>query len=995
MPILPRQTRLVRVPDLAAYQQAITALALEGGLQEIRRRAVIVPTGAAARQLRRTFEASRSGGAFVPPHLITRDTWYSLMHEAMARVPPRADDVEREMMLYAAAIDARESGAGPPFVIRAGIVAAMLRLYDELRRRDCDLLTFQDRIGRELDKDHADRGAERVARQTRFLAEAFHRYEQRLIAAELLDEHSLAARIRTEGSTAFSHVVITVGDQTAEAGGLWPSDFRLLAETPGLARIDIVATDRMLAAGFFEELEKQLPGFDDTRYADPGGALPTLLVPAPGPHDRESPVTWMYRDREDELHAVVRGVRRLASEGRLLRDRVGIVFQRPLPYLYLAKRAFEGGGVPYLASDALPLAAEPYAAAVDLALEFISSNASRAATAALLRSPAFRFDEGAGRIGPADVTEFEQHVLSLRVPGEPASYRAIAETAAAQSPDAGAASKRSQGGSRSVLRLQRAARAAAVAVRCWDALAAVTDTGGAVGPRLDALMAFLAPHEAPPPADLEARERHLRARAAIVSAIRAIGAAADKHALKLSTEELTATIRRWIEGQTFAPSRGEGGVELVDATAARYGRFDHLRVLGLVESDWPVRPARNVFYGRFLLDQLDWPDEQKRLALAYAAFRDLVCLPSSTLALSAFHLDDDQIVGPSPYVDAVSEAGLPREVDRAAADVALHFPWEALMARPAMAGALAGEAAVWAARRADRGDVTGERYRGQTGACEPGAYSVSALETYLRCPFRYFARQVLKLPEERDDEPGMTPQERGQFLHQVLHTFYASWDASPGGAVTAENLDVALSRFREIADAALAALPPADRAQERTLLLGSAASPGLAERLFHFEMQLPGRAVRRILEERAEGSFEFTGEQGARRITLNAVADRIDVLEGDGLRVIDYKLNRPPDKEIALQLPVYGLCQAQALSDSGGVTRTLTAAAYFSFNHRQDPKVYEGAAIDALLKDGQARLVAAVEAIERGDFPARPGDPRDCKWCPYPSVCRKEYAGDE
>lgn len=994
MPILPRQTRLVRVPNLAAYQHAIESLALDGGVQDVRRRAVIVPTGAAGRQFRRTLEVSQPARAFVLPHIVTRDGWYVLMHEAMHGVPPRADDVEREVMLYAAAIEARDAGAEPPFGIRAGIVAAMLRFYDELRRRDCDLLKFQDRIGRELEKDQADRGAERVARQTRFLAEAFNRYEQRLIASELLDEHSLGARIRAGGSPAFSHVVVTVGDQTTESGGLWPSDFRLLAETPGLERIDIISTDRILAAGLFDELEKQLPGFEDTRYADPrvSAALPTLLVPAPGPDDRESPVTWTYRDREEELHAAVREVRRIASADGLLRDRVGIVFQRPLPYLYLAKRAFEGGRVPYLASDALPLAAEPYAAAVDLVLEFVSSNASRAATGALLRSPAFRFEDAAGRPGPSDVTEFEQHVLSLRVPGEPQSYRDIAQgSASAHQPG-----PRSTDSPRVARRREKAARVAALAVSCWESLAPVIDVEAAVGVRLSALVDFLQRHEMPPPSDDAARERHLRARAAIISAIRSTGNAADKHGLRLSTEELTATIRRWIEEQTFAPRRGDGGVELVDATAARYGRFDHLRVLGLVESDWPVRPARNVFYGRYLLDKLEWPDEQKRLSLAYAAFKDLVTLPSATLALSSFHLDDDQIVGPSPYVDAVREAALPREIVRAAADAqALHFPWEALVARPALTNALDGEAGAWAARRVERGDLSGDRYRGQTGAFEPGAYAVSALETYLRCPFRYFAQRVLKLPEERDDEPGMTPQERGQFLHDVVHAFYQSWDTEPGGPITEDTLDAALAKFREVAETALAALPAADRAQERTLLLGSAASPGLAERLLYFEMQLPGRAVSRILEQAAEGVFEFTGEQGARRIELKAIADRIDVLEDNGLRVIDYKLNRPPDKDIALQLPVYGLCQSQTLTGSGGAARTLTAAAYFSFNHRHEPRVYEGAGIEALLKDGQARLVNAVEAIERGEFPPRPHEPRECNWCAYPSICRKEYAGDE
>lgn len=979
MPISPRQTRLVRVPDLGAYQQAIAVRALEGTAAETRRRAVIVPTGAAARQLRRTLEAGAKG-AFVLPHLVTRAGWFELMQASLAGAPRRIDDFEREVMLYAAAIDARDSGAAPPFGIRAGIVAEMLRFYDELRRRDCDLLKFQRRIGDELAKDTEDRGAERVARQTRFLAEAFQRYEQRLIASGMLDEHTLAARIRAEGVASPSHVIVTVGDQSTEAGGLWPSDFRLLAEAPGIDRIDVIATDRVLAAGLFDELEKQLPGFDDTREGEKS-PLPSILVPPPGPGDRESPVAWTHRDREEELYAAVRGVRRLAGADGVLRARTGIVFQRPLPYLYLARRAFEGARVPYLASDALPLAAEPYAAAVDLVLEFVWSHAARAATAAMLRSPAFLFEDGAGRLGTGDVTEFEQHVLLERMPGEPATYRTIA--------DAPLSTDR-----RRAKRQPRAARAAAIAAACWQELEVVADASAAVGARLDALVAFLRAHEAPLPADDEARDRHLRARAAILAAIQAFGRAADRHGLTLATDELAATIRRWIEDQTFTPRRGEGGVELVDATAARYGCFEHLRVLGLVEADWPARPARNVFYGRFLLEKLDWPEEQKRLALAYAAFRDLVALPSSTLSLSTFLLDDDAIVGASPYIEAVNDPPLMREVQREPARV-MHFPWEALVARPAPADAFDGAPAAWVARRAARGVLTGDRYRGQTGAFLPGRYSVSAIETYLRCPFKYFAKQVLKLPEEREDEPGMTPQERGHFLHEVVHAFYKSWDASPGGAITPGNVEDALARFREIAETALASLPAADRAQERTLLLGSAASPGLAERLLYFEIELPGSASKRILEERTEGTFTFTGTNGDRALTLDAVADRIDVLEGNGLRVVDYKLGTLPDADLALQLPVYGLCQSQLLATAEGVDRRLTAAAYFSFNDRKGVKVYEGAGIDGLLAEGQERLLETVAAIERGEFPPRPHKPRECTWCAYPAICRKEYAGDD
>src|SRR5687768_17074686 len=115
MPTTPRQTRLVRVPDLGAYQQAIAQLALGGDLASVRRRAVIVPTGAAGRQLRRTLETSAPDGAFVLPHLVTRDGWYERMHDALRETPRRMDAFEREAMLYRAALDAKAAGIEPPF----------------------------------------------------------------------------------------------------------------------------------------------------------------------------------------------------------------------------------------------------------------------------------------------------------------------------------------------------------------------------------------------------------------------------------------------------------------------------------------------------------------------------------------------------------------------------------------------------------------------------------------------------------------------------------------------------------------------------------------------------------------------------------------------------------------------------------------------------------------------------------------------------------------
>ena len=71
---------------------------------------------------------------------------------------------------------------------------------------------------------------------------------------------------------------------------------------------------------------------------------------------------------------------------------IALVHQRPLPYLYLARQVLGAYDVSWQAVDALPLAAEPWAAAVDVVLTFAASDASRAAGVALLSTPLLRFD---------------------------------------------------------------------------------------------------------------------------------------------------------------------------------------------------------------------------------------------------------------------------------------------------------------------------------------------------------------------------------------------------------------------------------------------------------------------------------------------------------------------------------------------------------------------------------------------------------------------------
>ena len=300
----------------------------------------------------------------------------------------------------------------------------------------------------------------------------------------------------------------------------------------------------------------------------------------------------------------------------------------------------------------------------------------------------------------------------------------------------------------------------------------------------------------------------------------------------------------------------------------------------------------------------------------------------------------------------------------------------------------------WLTLRAQLAAPDSAQFHGATGARQPIAYAVSRIERYVECPFKYFAAHVLRLDEEREEQSGLTPQERGQLLHALFESFFREWNAAGRGALTAETLEDALSHFERIAEVHLQKLPEADRALERTYLLGSAVAPGLAERAFAFEIEHSVEVSERLLEHVLEGTFVFQGSAGPRELRLKAKADRIDLLADGTLRIIDYKIGRAPKMSRALQLPVYGLCAQQQLDGRAGQQWPVSRAGYVAFKEK-NAFVSIGTNLEKALADGEQRLLDAVTAIESGSFPPRPHEPWLCSRCGYSLVCRKDYVGDD
>ena len=980
----------MRVDDLHAFRQAIAQLS---------RALVIVPTRSAGNVLRSATGAVETA---------TRDELYTRLHARLAAPPRLLSAVERDVLMQAAARRAVSTGGELSFRLRPGLIVEMLRFYDHLRRQQQQVTRFEELIMASVGTSDDDRAATRLRRQTRFLADAFREYERRLAASSGGDEHTLRAQLIAEAAREpLRHVVVTVPDWIADADGLFVADFDLLTRVPGLESLDIVSTEAVLRSGFHERLHTWWPGLEEVALNDltsadaeradvargvqpndrsggRGSGRPALHVP-PGASSDEP--WWTHRDREEELVAVVRQLKADERRGDAVPlARTAVVFKHPLPYLYLAAEVFGAAGVPYQASDALPLAAEPTASALDLVFGAVGANFTRDTLVALLRSPHIAFQHEGVAITRESVSALDRALSDSRYLGDLARLQALLDAGRAGGP---------------------ALHGVLAAIRPLAPLAEPHPASEQIRRLID----FWSAHARPVSDDDPFAARERRARAVIVETLNALAVAqASYDDPDWTNDDLAAAVRRWIGEQTFATATSDIGVHFLDDQAVRYGEFDDITLVGLIEQEWPERPRRNIFYPPSLLKALGWPSEKDRRAAADARFVDLLSSATRRTYAFTFTLDEDALVTRSTQLDEVPRArlstvaALPLEEPR---DVRA-FVDEALSLEPVTLGSLDPDARAWAEIRISRTSAQAMDFhgtvRGGTGVpvltvqglpSPPRAWSVSALETYLDCPFKFFAQRVLRLEEEPDDDEVMDPRRQGLFVHDVFERFFAAWTRAGHRGITPANLDAARDLFTTIVDAALAPLPAAEAGLERTRLLGSPVAAGLGEAVFRMEAERPLAVVDRLLEHQLNGEFTFATAAGPRAVALKGKADRIDLLEDGTFRVIDYKLGWPPQRGRALQLPIYGLCAQQQLTAERGRPWTLGEATYIAFKGpRRIVPLFSPGDREKTLADAQQRMADALDAIARGEFPPAPDDVYRCETCSFASVCRKDYVGD-
>jgi ATP-dependent helicase/nuclease subunit B len=288
----------------------------------------------------------------------------------------------------------------------------------------------------------------------------------------------------------------------------------------------------------------------------------------------------------------------------------------------------------------------------------------------------------------------------------------------------------------------------------------------------------------------------------------------------------------------------------------------------------------------------------------------------------------------------------------------------------------------------------------------------TALESYARCPFQFFARHVLKLnPLEWPEESlGPSPLEFGDLGHKILDHFYRDLIERGAFAPGAPATD---------AEAALPAI--AQRAFAEYEEENPVGYPLFWESFKDNMVQTLGLAIARDLSELKQSGFApisletnstarlpHDWPDPLREFPIRGRMDRID-RSGARLRVIDYKFKvganpKTTDRNLVtaalrgvhLQPPLYLILAAQwAREQHEPFVPAEIAAAFYYIAARwpEGPLItvsYGSDQLDDCIQSETKETIAYLaDGVRRGRFFINPGG--HCDYCDVRRICRKNH----
>ncbi len=455
-----------------------------------------------------------------------------------------------------------------------------------------------------------------------------------------------------------------------------------------------------------------------------------------------------------------------------------------------------------------------------------------------------------------------------------------------------------------------------------------------------------------------------------------------------------------------------GVVRIMSVQRARARRFSVVFVLGLSDGEFPGveerssllspgdRRSLNDAFGARLLEAAPGSDEASLFALALSR-------PWQLLYLSARDAEDDgSEVSVSPYWSEARRLLPDLGIERHRRLDDLTHP---LGDAPSLREHLRACAKARLAPR--EGDLAKKVESLPPWECrpvrlvEPAAlarlaarevFSATELETYMRCPFNWYAQKVVGLEAIEEALGGL---HRGRIAHSVLADVYSALRGRGEKRLVPSALEWALAKAEEALDRQIAQMRGRWSEAELRLMGGEVlqrvrsllefdATSDSEALLYESEWSLPGGDV----------------DLGGLRITGRV--DRIDLLgPGGPAIVIDYKYGSDvPGPDLAkrglLQVPLYMAALRSALPEIG-----VAGGAYFAMGAGRPGGIVlkdvadatggwfsstskvEGDRLEAQIESALAEARKAAEGMRAGDIPGEPL--HECPpYCDLGPLCR-------
>ncbi len=266
--------------------------------------------------------------------------------------------------------------------------------------------------------------------------------------------------------------------------------------------------------------------------------------------------------------------------------------------------------------------------------------------------------------------------------------------------------------------------------------------------------------------------------------------------------------------------------------------------------------------------------------------------------------------------------------------------------------------------------------------------SVSKLNLYQSCPFRFFCQEVLHLAEPLDAPFEITAKQEGTLLHKVLQIF---WQNHREGSLPKPE-DAAMEG-EEIASQLFS---------EEGIFFAPHYKKTLRLFLRKDIMKLPPDFRPYLLEE-SFNNLPFFTPFGM--IMVRGILDRIDIDPLGRYLIYDYKTGMTPSiRDVKegnhVQLVSY------VVAAEGLVKGNCAGAAFYSIGERsikgifqkeftqgmnlRSPNQLDKTAWEAFLTQGKAKIQEILTKMLTGEFPVAPLSLDVCAFCGYLSLCRKE-----